>query len=342
MARENEYKILDEYLELSLFADKELGLAAANKIDEAMDQVMEKIGEMLFPVHWSLILNDVRRDVLFFKKSRGRGAEDLEGKDVPKRKGLANWIFKSGKSQVVKDVSKESKFHNYIEKLIGFKAQTVLGVPLKVNDNVIGVIELINKTDKQKYTENDLKILETITEYAVLAIEKLYYLGAIENMARLEPLTGLLNPKHFIKVIEREADRCKRYGRPLTVMIIVIENLEAINKEHGAEIGDKVLKNIADVLNANIRKIDSVSRYEGNKFMVLMPNTKKHEAENVRQRVKKVAGEKMKTKKKKEVSYTLNIDLRSLGPENVSEIMDMLSESFHVTGKKEETSPKKE
>ncbi len=328
MVRENEYKILDEYLELSLFADKDLGLAAANKIDEAMDQVMEKIGEMLFPVNWSLILNDTRRDVLFFKKSRGRGAEKIEGKDIPTRKGLANWIFRSGKPQVVKDVSKESNFHNYIDKLIGFKTQTVLGMPLKVNDNVIGIIELINKTDKQKYTENDLKILETITEYAVLAIEKIYYLGAIENMARIEPLTGLLNPKHFIRIVEGEADRCKRYGRPLTVMIIVIENLKAINKKHGAEIGDRVLKSIADVLKTNIRKIDSVSRYDGNKFMVLMPNTKKHEAENVRQRVRKMTGEKLKIKKKKEIKYVLNIDLKSVGPENVSEIKNILTKSF--------------
>jgi len=168
-----------------------------------------------------------------------------------------------------------------------------------------------------------------------LAVEKIYYLGAIENMARIEPLTGLLNPKHFIRVIEREGERCKRYGRPLTVMIIVIENLKAINKEHGAEIGDKVLKKIADVLKTNIRKIDSVSRYNGNKFMVLMPNTKKHEAENVRQRVKKVTGEKMKIKKKKEISYSINIDLKSVGPENASEMMNMLSKSFNITEKKE-------
>lgn len=342
MVRESEYKILDEYLEISLFADRELGLAAANKIDEAMDQVMEKIGEMLFPVHWSLILNDLKRDVLFFKKSRGKGAEKLEGKDIPKRKGLANWIFEKGKPLVVKDVSKESKFHNYIEKLTGFKVQTVLGVPLKVNDNVIGVIELINKTDSQKYTENDLKILETITEFAVLAIEKIYYLGAIENMARIEPLTGLLNPKHFIRIVEREAERCKRYGRPLTVMIIVIENLKAINKEHGSDVGDKALKNIADVLKKNIRKIDSVSRYNVNKFMILMPNTKKHEAENVRQRIKKVTKEKIKTKKKKEIGYALNIDLESVGPENVSEIMGMLSKSFKTIEKREEVPSEKE
>jgi len=325
MIKENEYKILDEYLELSLFADVELGLAAANKIDEAMDQVMEKIGEMLSPLSWSLILKDSERDVLYFKKSRGKGGEELEGKDIPKRKGLANWIFENKKPLVVRDVNKESRFHNYIDKLSGFKARTVLGVPLKLNNDVIGVIALINRKDRERFTKNDLKILQTITDYAVLAVEKIYYLGAIENMARIDPLTGLLNPKYLVKVIEREIERCQRYGRPLTVMIINIKNLKDINKQHGSFTGDKLLKNLADILKKNIRKIDNVSRYSGNQFMIVMPNTKKHEAENVRQRVIKLTKKKVKIKNKKEISNSLDIDLRSVGPENASELMDLVT-----------------
>jgi diguanylate cyclase (GGDEF)-like protein len=327
MIKENEYKILDEYLELSLFADVELGLAAANKIDEALDEVLNKIGEMLSPLNWSLILKDSNRDVLYFKKSRGKNQEKLEGKDIPKRKGLANWIFENRKPLVVKDVNKESRFHAYIDKLSGFKARTVLGVPLILNDKVIGVIELINKKDKGRFTTNDLKILQTITDYAVLAMEKIYYLGAIENMARIDPLTGLLNPKHLVKVMEREIERCQRYGRPLTAMIIDVENLKDINKQHGYSAGDKLLLNVADILKKNIRKIDSVSRFGRNKFLILMPNTKNHEAENVRQRVIKLTKKKIKIKKKKEIDYTLNIELKSVRPENASELKDLLPKS---------------
>jgi diguanylate cyclase (GGDEF)-like protein len=324
MIKENEYRILDEYLELSLFADVELGLAAANKIDEAMDEVLDKIGEMLSPLNWSLILYDSDRDVLYFKKSRGESGGKLEGKDIPKRKGMANWIFKNKKPLVIKDVSKESRFHNYIDKLSGFKSRTALGTPLILNDDVIGVIELINKKDKERFTNNDLKILQTITDYAVLAVEKIYYLGAIENMARIDPLTGLLNPKYLVKVIEREIERCQRYGRPLTAMMISIENLKSINKQHGYSTGDNVLKNLADILKKNIRKIDSVSRFGGNEFLVLMPNTKNHEAENARQRVIKLTKKKFKVKKKKEIDYSLDIKLKSVGPENASELMEML------------------
>lgn len=327
MIKENEYKILDEYLELSLFADVELGLAAANKIDEAMDEVLNKIGEMLSPLNWSLILKDSNRDVLYFKKSRGKNQEKLEGKDIPKRKGLANWIFENRKPLVIKDVNKESRFHAYIDKLSGFKARTVLGVPLILNDKVIGVIELTNKKDKERFTNNDLKILQTITDYAVLAMEKIYYLGAIENMARIDPLTGLLNPKHLVKVMEREIERCQRYGRPLTAMVIDVENLKDINKQQGYSAGDKLLRSIADILKKNIRKIDSVSRFGGNKFLILMPNTKNHEAENVRQRVIKLTKKKIKIKKKKEIDYTLNIELKSAGPENASELKELLPKS---------------
>ncbi|MFW6140594.1 MAG: diguanylate cyclase [Acidobacteriota bacterium] len=327
LGKQSDYKILDEYLKFSLFADVELGLAAAQKIDEAMDEALDKIGEMLFPLNWSLILNDSEREVLYFKKSRGKSGEQLEGKDLPKRKGLANWVFENAKPLVVKDVQKEPRFHNYIDKLSGFKARTALGVPLVLNGDVIGVIELINKKDKGRFTNSDLKILQTITDYAVLAVEKIYYLGAVENISTIDPLTGLLNPKYLNKIIEREIERCQRYGQPLTVMILAVENLNFINKKHGYSTGDRVLRNIADILKKNIRKIDSVSRYKGNKFLILMPNTKNHEAENVRQRVIKLTKKKIKLKKKQEISCSSNIELKSVGPENASELLKMIPQS---------------
>ncbi|MBD3415396.1 MAG: diguanylate cyclase [Candidatus Aminicenantes bacterium] len=341
MIRENEYKILDEYLELSLFADVELGLAAAQKIDEAMEHVMEKIGEMLSPLSWSLILYDSQRDVLFFKKTKGKSANRLEGKDIPKRKGLASWIFKNAKPLLVIDVSKESKFHPYINKLTGFKARSVLGIPLKVKENVIGIIELIDKTTKERFGESDLKILQTITDYAVLAVEKIYYLGAIENMSRIEPLTGLLNPRHFVKVAERESERCKRYGRPLTLMTLSIENLEEIHRKNGSEFRDTMLKNLADILKNNIRKIDTPCRYKENEFFVLMPNTKKHEAENVRQRIIKLSKKKSDKKKKKQVPYDLDIELKSVDSKNVSELQEMISKEFNLGDKKKKKPLKK-
>jgi len=341
MIKENEYRILDEYLELSLFADVELGLAAAHKIDEAMEEVLDKIGEMLSPVNWSLILYDSKREGLYFKKSRGKSKEKLEGRDIPKRKGLANWIFDNNKPLVVKDVNKEPRFHNYIDKLSGFKSRTAMGTPLIFNESVIGVIELINKKDQERFTKNDLKILQTITDYAVLAVEKIYYLGAVENMARIDPLTGLLNPRHLVRVMEREVERCQRYGRPLTVMIVDVENLDQINKKHGPSAGDEILKNLADILKKNIRKIDTVSRLGGNKFLVLMPNTKNHEAENVRQRVTKLTKKKLKIKKKKEISYSLNIELKSVGPDNAEELMDVVPEELRAAKKKKKMKRKK-
>ncbi len=332
MVNENEYKILDEYLELSLFADIELGLAAARKINEAMDQVMERIEELLSPVTWSLILHDTKRDVLYFKQAKGRNAERLEGKDIPKKKGVASWVFQNKKNILVKDVTKEARYHHYIEKLTGFKIQSVLGVPVKVNDNVIGVIELLNKAGKERYKPEDLRVLQTVVDYAALAVEKIYYLGAVENMARIEPLTGLLNPKNFIQTVERESERCKRYGRPLTLMTVAVKNLEDIHKKHGADMRDQVLKNIAENLKNNVRKIDTLSRLKDNKFAVLMPNTKKHEAENVRQRILKLSKKGIKKKKKGEVNYSLEIDMRSVGPKDVSELKEVVSDESKAKG----------
>ena len=312
---------LDEFVKLSFFADIGIGIAAAKSINEAMEQIMEKIGDIFAPCNWSLLLLDKKKDELYFKIATGESSDKLQDLRIPKDTGIAGWIIKNGKPALVEDVSKDSRFSLHIDKITGFKTKSIIGVPLKVNNDVIGVIELINRLEKKPFSPTELKILTTIADYAAITIEKIYYLGLVNNMAKVDATTGVFNRRSFDQQLQKEIERCKRYGNTLALLMLDIDDLKKINDNSGHPAGDDVLKNIALIIKNNIRKIDIAARYGGDEFAIIMPHTKKHEGENVRQRIFKQIEKENKTGKK--IPYTVSIGLQASGPDKVANLLEM-------------------
>jgi diguanylate cyclase (GGDEF)-like protein len=285
MDKDKEIPNIDEYVELSTFADIDIGVTAANTIDEAMEQVMNKIGEIYSPVTYAILLQEKDKDVLYFKLVRGNSADMLTGLRLPKAEGLSSWIVNEGKADIIKDVSKDDRFSKTIAKNIDFTAETTIGAPLVVNEKVIGAFQLINKENSQAYTAADLKILKTIVEYAATAIEKVYYLSALKDMDNVDSLTGIYKRKNFDAQFKKEVERCKRYEHPLSLLIITIDKFKALTKKIGHEKSDQMLKDLASALKRNVRRVDVVARYGFTELAVLMPDTDKKKAESVRERI---------------------------------------------------------
>ncbi len=102
-----------------------------------------------------------------------------------------------------------------------------------------------------------------------------------------DPLTGLYNRRFFAEVAEKEIEKARRYQRPLTFAFLDIDELKKINDTLGHQAGDKVLKKVAQTILANCRKTDIPVRWGGDEFLLLLPETNKHKAQNLIQRVTK-------------------------------------------------------
>jgi hypothetical protein len=115
-----------------------------------------------------------------------------------------------------------------------------------------------------------------IESYARLASLCLNDRGALDGLlaaARLDPLTGCLNYAAIRGELEREIDHCARHGRGLSCCFIDLDRFKQINDAYGHPEGNRVLADIAAVLRAGIRSGDSVGRYGGDEFIVLLPDT---------------------------------------------------------------------
>lgn len=107
------------------------------------------------------------------------------------------------------------------------------------------------------------------------------------QLVRLDPLTGALNRKGLDEVLEREMARMQRLGTQLCVVVLDVDNFKSINDSHGHLVGDEVLRHIATVLRETLRGNDSVVRFGGEEFVLLLPGVGVEEASSVVQRLQR-------------------------------------------------------
>ena len=107
----------------------------------------------------------------------------------------------------------------------------------------------------------------------------------IRALAETDELTGLLNMRGFLKIMEREHEQAARYSRNYSIMMIEMDNVKYINDRYGHEEGNRLIKHVATVLNHTFRNTDALARYGGDEFVALLTETNQREAELVVTRV---------------------------------------------------------
>ncbi len=103
-------------------------------------------------------------------------------------------------------------------------------------------------------------------------------LERVEILAITDPLTGLFNRRRCENVLEKEFNRTVRYRTSLSSLMIDIDHFKKVNDAYGHRVGDSVLKEVAELIRSNTRDVDTVSRWGGEEFLVLLPQTVKQSA----------------------------------------------------------------
>ena len=101
----------------------------------------------------------------------------------------------------------------------------------------------------------------------------------LERRATTDPLTGLYNRLRMEELIATELSRLRRYGGEATLLLLDLDHFKAINDEHGHDLGDRVLKELCQVLEENSREADIPARWGGEEFVLLAPETFAQEGE---------------------------------------------------------------
>jgi signal transduction histidine kinase len=119
----------------------------------------------------SILLVDKDTGELRFEAINGTKREEMKPLTVPLEGSIAGWIAREGKPLLVPEVRQDPRFYSQVDETTDFETRSILGVPLQVKGEVIGVLEAINKTGDEIFTQDDMQTLSTLAAHATIAIE---------------------------------------------------------------------------------------------------------------------------------------------------------------------------
>jgi Nif-specific regulatory protein len=149
-----------------------------------LTQILESATRLTEGEASSLILRDPESGKLRFEIALGPKGPELKHFTLNPGEGIAGWVALHGQSLIVNDVETDSRFYPEISKSIGFPNYSILAVPMRVRDETVGVIEIINKRDKKYFTQDDLQWLELFAVQSAIAIENARYLERAKDEIR--------------------------------------------------------------------------------------------------------------------------------------------------------------
>ena len=164
-------------------------------------------------------------------------------------------------------------------------AQSLLAVPLFVESRVLGVLQLFG-TAPNSFSEEDAQFLWLLSLAAEKLFQQEHASEALIKLAFTDFLTEVKARRYFEEQLDLEIKRAGRNGSPLSLVLVDIDDFKLVNDRYGHKAGDIVLREVASCLMKDRREIDTVARYGGDEFVILLPDTNLVGADHVAQRLR--------------------------------------------------------
>ena len=153
----------------------------------------------------------------------------------------------------------------------------------------VGVIVFSGKPGG--FTRVDVDLATMVAEMVAASINAARLLHRMSILAETDGLTGLANHRTFQQSLDLVLARERRYGEPVSLALLDIDHFKSVNDRYGHQFGDSVLREVATIIKASVRDVDTAARYGGEEFAVIMPNTNLAGAaltiERIRQRIER-------------------------------------------------------
>ncbi len=253
----------------------------AREVDlkEVLREILLRANEFVPSDSGSILLDDPllkwdeeHKGKLYFMACFGAGSAALVGTHLPDDVGIVGAIYQSGAPYLSKDVSKDSKFYDVIDKQTHYESKSILAMPIKIDEAVIGVIELINRKKKVNYDDKDLSILEIFASYTSTLIKNALDARRFLDLSKRDNLTGLYNDRYFHERLDMETRKAIDEESDLSLIFFDLDHFKEVNDTHGHLIGSRVLKEVAIIVEEVFLDSGAASaRYGGDEFVILMP-----------------------------------------------------------------------
>jgi diguanylate cyclase (GGDEF)-like protein len=171
-----------------------------------------------------------------------------------------------------------------------YRGDSYVALPLAGPEGTIAVAAFTDKVDRTPFNDDDLAVLTAFSVPAALALTREQLRDRTRDLAHLatvDGLTGLFNRRYFESRLEEEIQRQRRQLNELALLMVDLDNFKELNDTHGHLVGDRVLREVAEILRRAVRIFDVCARYGGEEFVILMPGANAPTAMRIAERIRR-------------------------------------------------------
>ena len=238
--------------------------------------IREELSTIIDTTNFYIALFDEEKNKLYFSYYADETGERDKDFLVSKHSisdSIFNYIFKTGDSLLL-NYNKYKRMiaqGNFISYDVITNKQIWLGVPLKIENKIIGSMILQSYTDPNLYSKKDIKLMEFVSQQIATAIERKQAEEKLKFLSLYDYLTKLPNRVLFYDRMRQEIAYAKREQKKFALMFLDLDDFKKVNDKFGHDIGDQLLQGVAKRFSKLLRKTDTICRLGGDEFIILLP-----------------------------------------------------------------------
>lgn len=186
----------------------------------------------------------------------------------PRSNGLTYTVAREGEMILVENMKNHPIFQNVPSHWIG----SIIGIPLKVGQTVVGVMNLSRST-LGGFSASELRLLSLLSDQAAVAISNASLHQMISRQAYSDTLTGLPNRRALDERLEEEVSSARRNNYSFAVIMMDLDGFKLVNDTYGHSVGDDVLRLVFSQMSRGVRTTDFLARYGGDELTLILSQT---------------------------------------------------------------------
>ncbi len=255
-------------------------------METLLTEILERIKTIISARNWSLLLLDPQTQELYFAVVVGVDPEKLKGIRLKLGEGIAGTVALTGQPIFIQEADQDPRFSARADAATGFDTHSIIALPLLVRGEVIGVFEVVNVEDEKYFMEKYLPHLTILADYVAIAVDNVRNFQKLQASSYIDDVTGFYNTRYLIRKLDRLIPDIMDHGREFSMVFMDLDNFKAVVDTHGHLLGSKVLAEVAREINSVLGPDDSLVRYGGDEFIVLLPRCPQEEALQLTRRLR--------------------------------------------------------
>jgi diguanylate cyclase (GGDEF)-like protein/putative nucleotidyltransferase with HDIG domain len=257
------------------------------EVENTLSVLVDKVGHIVPFDTCVVYLYDQAKAYARIALAVGINAEEMRGRCVAPGEGVTGFALANRRS--VNRIHPSLDFVNR-DSMMDSDYRSMASLPLFKDDLLLGALSIYSASLKE-YSDDQIRLLETVTRLASDALANAVNHARAESNALTDPLTGLPNARSLHLRFEEEVARARRTGKPFQLIMLDLDDFKLVNDTFGHKLGDRMLREVANLVHAQFREYDFLARYAGDEFVAIVPDVAADQVEELRERIERTVSD---------------------------------------------------